>query len=68
MYYIYRNFLGYNEIDGFMQDPNIEDISCDGIGIPLYVVHRKYGSIKTSVTFDTVDKLREFIVKLAERC
>jgi flagellar protein FlaI len=68
MYYIYRNFVGLNEIEPFMQDPNIEDISCDGINIPFYVVHRKYGSLKTNVVFEDVEKLRELVVKLAERC
>jgi flagellar protein FlaI len=68
MYYIFRNFIGYNEIEPLLQDPNIEDISCDGVNIPLYVIHRKYGSLKTNVEFKDPVKLREFIVKLAERC
>ena len=68
MYYIYRNFVGLNEIEPFMQDPNIEDISCDGINIPFYVIHRKYGSLKTNVVFEDLEELRELVVKLAERC
>lgn len=67
MYFIYRDFIGLNEIDGLMQDPNIEDISCDGTNTPVFVVHRKYGSIKTSVAFDDLEGLREFVIKLAER-
>ena len=68
MYYIYRDFVGYNEIEGFLQDPNIEDISCDGIRTPFYVVHKKYGSLKTNVAYENLDRLREFVVKVAERC
>ncbi len=68
MYFIYRNFMGYNEIDGLMIDPNIEDISCDGIGTPVFIVHRKYGSIRTNISFDNLDTLREFVIKLSERC
>ncbi|MEM5766053.1 MAG: type II/IV secretion system ATPase subunit [Candidatus Aenigmatarchaeota archaeon] len=68
MYYIYRNFVGLNEIEPFMQDPNIEDISCDGVNIPFYVVHRKYGTLKTNVIFKDLGKLRELVVKLSERC
>lgn len=67
MYYIYKNFVGLNEIEPLMQDPNIEDISCDGVDTPLYVIHRRFGSIKTSVSFKTMEELREFVVKLAER-
>jgi flagellar protein FlaI len=68
MYYIYRNFIGYNQIEPLLQDPNIEDISCDGVNIPIYVVHRKYGSLKTNVVFTDPIELRQFVVKIAERC
>ncbi|OGI11655.1 hypothetical protein A3K64_00880 [Candidatus Micrarchaeota archaeon RBG_16_36_9] len=67
MYYIFRDFVGLNEIEPIMQDPYIEDISCDGVGIPIYVVHRKYGSIKTNVVYPEIKQLTEFVVKLAER-
>ena len=68
MYYVYRNFVGLNEIEPLMQDPNIEDISCDGTGIPIYIIHRKYGSMKTNIVFKDPDVLRQFVIKLAERC
>lgn len=68
MYYIYRNFLGYNKIEPLLQDPNIEDISCDGIGLPIYIIHRRFGSLKTNVVFNDLEDLREFVIKLAERC
>ncbi len=67
MYYIYRDFIGYNEIDPVLNDPNIEDISCDGVGIPIYVVHRIYGTLRTNIVIDDVERLRELVVKLAER-
>lgn len=67
MYFIYRNFIGLNEIEPLMNDPYIEDISCDGVGVPLFIVHRKYGSIKTNIVFDEQQKLVEFVTKLAER-
>jgi len=68
LYYVQRNFVGLNEIEPMMQDPNIEDISCNGVGVPLYIVHRKYGSIKSNIVYDDEKKLRDFVVKLAERC
>lgn len=67
MYYIYKNFIGFNQIEPFLQDPNIEDISCDGVETPIFVIHRKFGSVKTNVSFKTIEDLREFVVKLAER-
>lgn len=67
MYYIYRNFVGYNEIEVLLQDPNIEDINCDGTKTPIYVVHRRFGSLKTTIIYEEFERLREFVVKLAER-
>lgn len=67
MYYLYRDFVGYNEIDPLLNDPNIEDISCDGVGIPIYIVHRVFGSIRTNVVFKDKESLRKLIVKLAQR-
>jgi flagellar protein FlaI len=67
MYYIYRDFVGLNELEPLFHDPYIEDISCNGVGIPLYIVHRKYGSLKSNIVYKDEDELKEFIVKLAER-
>lgn len=67
MYRVYRDFVGLNEIEALMRDPYIEDISCDGTGIPLFVIHQRFGSIKTSIVFRDAEQLRNFVVKLAER-
>lgn len=68
MYYIYRNFIGLNEIEPLLRDPWLEDIGCDGVNIPVYVVHRKYGSLRTNVIYKNLKELREFVIKLSERC
>jgi len=67
-YYITRDFLNFAKIDGLMRDERIEDISCDGINIPIYVWHREYESMSTNVTFETQDELENFILKLAYLC
>jgi len=64
-YYIERNIIGYGPIDPLMRDPSIEDISCNGPGIPVYVWHRRYEYLPTSVVFRTSQELDEFVVKLA---
>jgi flagellar protein FlaI len=48
-----------------MNDSRIEDISCDGPTVPLYVWHRDYESIPTSVTFENENELDTFAAKLA---
>ena len=67
-YYITRDFVGYGPIDALMRDENVEDISCDGVGIPLFLFHRKYESIKTKLTFDDEDALNSYVVALGQRC
>lgn len=64
-YYIIRDFIGYGKIDPLMKDPLIEDISADGVNIPLYVWHRFYESLPTNVMFTNVAELDAFIVRLA---
>jgi flagellar protein FlaI len=66
-YYILRDFVGYGKMDILMRDNQIEDISCDGVGIPLFVYHRKYGSIKTGLVFDDEDALNNYVVALGQR-
>mgnify|MGYP000728172650 CR=1 FL=1 len=65
LYYIERNLIGYGPIDPLMRDPNIEDISCNGVNIPIYIWHRKYESIPTNITFLDDEYLNEYVMKLA---
>ncbi|HEY9246992.1 MAG TPA: type II/IV secretion system ATPase subunit, partial [Candidatus Methanoperedens sp.] len=67
LYYIKRDYVGYERIDVLMRDPDIEDISCDGSGVPIFVYQRKFQNIKTNMSFESA-KLDSFIVKLAQRC
>ena len=67
-YYLYRNFIGLNEIDPLINDYFIEDIECNGINSPVYIVHRIYRNIRTNVTFYSIENLASFVEKLAQRC
>lgn len=69
-YYIERDIIGLGDIEPLMNDTNIEDISCDGLGIPIYVYHRnpRIGSLMTTVMFDDDDELNQFVIKLSQRC
>ncbi len=65
MYFMIRDFLGYGKIDPLMKDPLIEDISADGVQIPIYVWHRDYESLPTNIIFKDSEELNSFIVRLA---
>jgi flagellar protein FlaI len=65
IYYVRRDFLGYGILDILMKDQKIEDISCNGIGIPIYVWHRYYESLPTNVVYSSREELDMFITRLA---
>ena len=67
-YYIIRDFVGYGPIDSLIADSRIEDVSCDGVGIPLFIFHQKFESVKTTVVFPDDDVLNNFVVSLGQRC
>jgi flagellar protein FlaI len=68
IYYVVRDNLGLGKIDPFMHDPMIEDVSCDGVNVPIYVWHRKYESVPTNVRFETADELDTYALRLAYLC
>jgi flagellar protein FlaI len=69
VYYIYRDFVGLGKIEPLMHDPNIEDISCDGVGIPVFIYHRnpEFGQMPTNIVFKTDDELNNFVLTLAQK-
>jgi archaeal flagellar protein FlaI len=68
VYYVLRDFVGYGPVDALILDPEVEDISCDGVDVPLFIFHGKYESVKTNVVFQDEDSLNSFIVMLGQRC
>lgn len=65
-YYLVRNFIGWSRIDPLMKDPLLEDISCDGNKVPLFLYHRRYRNIKTNISFES-DVLNSLAITLAQR-
>ncbi len=66
-YYLERDFLGFGRLDVAMQDPNIEDISCDGANLPVFIFHRRFESIRTNMQFPNDDALDAFVMQLVQR-
>ncbi|PSP31642.1 type II secretion system protein [Halobacteriales archaeon QH_10_67_22] len=65
-YYLYRTFLGYGKLDPVMHDPHVEDISCDGSNLPIFVYHEDYTDVETNITFED-EKLNNFVIHLAQQ-
>lgn len=68
IYYILRDYVRYGPLDILMSDDNVEDLSCDGIDIPLFIYHSKYESIRTTIKFEDEERLNSFIIQLGQRC
>lgn len=66
-YYICRDFMGMNEVEPLLRDYFVEDIECNGANAPIYIVHRMYRNMKTSIIFNDIDRLSSFVEKLAQR-
>jgi flagellar protein FlaI len=65
-YYLWRDMLGLEKIEPLFYDVFIEDISCDGYDIPIYVHHNKFGILRTNIVFNK-EELDRFVVKLAQK-
>ena len=64
LYHAERDLVGFSSIDPLMRDPNIEDISCDGVQRSVYIWHRNYESIETNIQFENDEELDNMVVKL----
>ncbi len=64
LYHAERDLVGFGKIDPIMHDPNIEDISCDGVNKPVYIWHRTFESIETNLQFESDEDLDNLVVKL----
>ncbi|QIO21382.1 type II/IV secretion system ATPase subunit [Haloarcula sp. JP-L23] len=65
-YYLQRDFTGLGKIDPLMYDRRIEDISCDGVGIPVFVYHQEYRDLETNVRYEK-EELNSFVIRMAQR-
>lgn len=66
VYYLRRNFTGYGKLDPLMNDDKIEDITCNGPGVPIFLYHRRYANIQTNCVFGG-EELNKFVLKLAQK-
>ena len=66
LFHLIKNRLGYAKLEPLLRDMYIEDISCVGVGA-IWIVHKIFGQIESSVIFDNDIELNKFIVESSER-
>jgi len=65
-YLLLRDKIGLGIIDPLILDPNIEDISCSGLG-PVFIEHKVFKALKSTIIFDKHDDLDAFLRRTSER-
>ena len=65
-YLMLRDKDGLGTIQPVISDPNIEDISCSGVGT-LFLEHKIFGGVKAGIQFESEGELDQFVIKLSEK-
>lgn len=65
-YLLLRDKIGLGIIDPLILDPNIEDVSCSGLG-PVFIEHKVFKALKSTIIFDRHDDLDGFLRRTSER-
>ena len=65
-YLMLRDKDGLGTIQPVISDPNIEDISCSGVGT-LFLEHKVFGGLKAGIQFTSELELDQFVIKLSEK-
>jgi flagellar protein FlaI len=65
LYHFLREKIGHGFLDGFLSDPELEDISIPGAG-SVFVYHRAFGNLETSIDVSQ-EAINELLRNIAER-
>jgi flagellar protein FlaI len=64
-YEVYCEKVGSSILEPFIRDIYIEDIHCSGMG-PIFIDHKVFKTIETSIKLDDSEQLDSFALKLSE--
>ena len=65
-YQLVRDKEGMGVLEPLISDPYIEDISCSGTG-SLFLEHKIFKSLKTNISFSSMEELDTFVIQLSEK-
>lgn len=65
-YLVKRDKVGMGVLQPVIDDENIEDISCSGLG-PIFLEHKIFDGVQTSTSFEEHDELDLFVLRLSEQ-
>jgi flagellar protein FlaI len=65
IYFAERDLVGFGVLDAPLKDAQIEDVSIDGSGKPIFVYHKAYETLETNVTIPDDAALDNIITRLS---
>ncbi len=65
LYYIVRDYAYYGKLTPLMDDPRIEDISCNAPNMPVFIYHSEYRDLMTNIVYEE-SELDQFIRSLSQ--
>ncbi|MBI4311452.1 MAG: type II/IV secretion system ATPase subunit [Chloroflexi bacterium] len=65
-YRLERDKIGMGVLEPLLQDSNIEDISCSGLGF-IFIEHKVFRSVKSNISFHSMEELDHFVVRMSEK-
>ena len=66
-YYLERDLIGYGKLHVLMKDPEIEDISVPGVRKYVYVWHRRYENLRTTIMIESQEEMDMLLSRLAAK-
>ncbi len=61
---IINRVMGYGGLSELISDPNLEEIMVNGVNLPVFVFHKKYGMCPTNIEFRDKDEIFKIINRL----
>jgi flagellar protein FlaI len=62
--HIANNMLGYGIIDPLLADDDLEEVMVIGVNAPVYVAHRKHGTMPTNIEFEDDAEIQRIIERI----
>lgn len=66
VYYIVRDYAEYEKLTPIMKDENIEDVSCNGPDVPIFLYHSEYQDVISNIMYEK-QELDQFVAALAQK-
>ncbi|MBU4201627.1 MAG: Flp pilus assembly complex ATPase component TadA [Candidatus Altiarchaeales archaeon] len=56
-----KETIGYGKIDALVSDDGLEEIMISGSKLPVFVIHREFGTCNTNINFESDDEILSLI-------